>query len=57
MKQIASFLDGVVHTHGNLALPIKAETLCLHSDTEGAALLAKEIHQFLEEHEIRITSD
>ncbi|WP_409029111.1 LamB/YcsF family protein [Gracilimonas sediminicola] len=56
LKQMASFLDGVVHTQGGLDLPITAETVCLHSDTEGAAELAKEIHDFLEKHEVEITS-
>lgn len=57
LKQLASFLDGIVHTYGGLDLPITAETICLHSDTEGAAELAKEIHDFLEKNEVEITSD
>lgn len=56
LKQLASFLDGLVHTSGGLDLPITAETICLHSDTEGAAELAKEIHDFLEKNEVKITS-
>lgn len=56
LKQMASFMDGIVHTHGGLDLSITAETVCLHSDTEGAAELAKEIHDFLEKHEVEITS-
>ncbi|MEX0722365.1 MAG: 5-oxoprolinase subunit PxpA [Gracilimonas sp.] len=57
LKQLAGFLDGVVHTHDGLNLPIEADTLCLHSDTEGAEELAKEIHDFLIENDVRITSD
>ena len=56
LKQMASFLDGIVHTYGGLDLPIKAETVCLHSDTEGAAELAQEIYDFLEKNEVEITS-
>lgn len=56
LKQLAALLDGTVHTQGGLQLPIKAETICLHSDTEGAAELAKEIHDFLEKHEVEITA-
>lgn len=57
LKQLAGLLDGVVHTHDGLELPIEAETICLHSDTEGAAELAKEINEFLNEHNVTITSD
>ncbi|MEQ8523435.1 5-oxoprolinase subunit PxpA [Gracilimonas sp.] len=56
LKQLSAFMDGVVHTYGGLDLPITAETICLHSDTEGAAELAKEIHDFLEKNGIEITS-
>lgn len=56
LKQLAAFLDGIVYTHDGLDLPIEAETLCLHSDTEGAAKLAKEIFDFLEKHDVKITS-
>lgn len=56
LKQLAAFLDGIVYTHDGLDLPIEAETLCLHSDTEGAAELAKEIFDFLEKHDVKITS-
>jgi UPF0271 protein len=57
LKQLAGFLDGEVHTHDGLDLPIEAETLCLHSDTEGAAELAKEIHDFLKKNDVHITAD
>lgn len=56
LKQLAAFLDGIVYTYEGLDLPIEAETLCLHSDTEGAAELAKEIFDFLENHDVKITS-
>ncbi|MCH2451288.1 MAG: LamB/YcsF family protein [Gracilimonas sp.] len=57
LKQLAGFLDGVVHTHDGLELPIEAETICLHSDTDGSAALAKEINEFLTKHDVKITSD
>lgn len=57
LKQLTGFLDGVVYTHDGLELPIEAETICLHSDTEGAAELAKEINDFLNKHDVTITSD
>jgi UPF0271 protein len=56
LKQLAAFMDGIVYTHDGLDLPIEAETLCLHSDTEGAAELAKAIFDFLEKHDVKITS-
>lgn len=56
LEQMRSFLEGSVETYSGLELPITAETVCLHSDTEGAAELAKEIHDFLEKHEVEITS-
>jgi len=49
-------LEGKVKTYDGLELPIKAETLCLHSDTEGAAELASEIHDFLKQHDVEITA-
>lgn len=57
LKQLTDFLNGVVHTQDGLELPIEAETICLHSDTEGAAELAKEINDFLNIHDVTITSD
>lgn len=57
LKQLKGFLDGQVTTYNGLELPIAADTLCLHSDTKGAAELAKEIHDFLTEHDIEITTN
>lgn len=57
LKQLAGFLDGIVHTYDGLELPIEAETICLHSDTDGAAELAREINEFLTKHDVKITSD
>ena len=45
-----------VVTFSGKELPIKAETICLHSDTKGSKELARNIHQFLKNHGIRIAS-
>lgn len=57
LKQLKGFLDGKVTTYDGLELPISADTLCLHSDTEGATELARTIHDFLTEHDIEITAN
>lgn len=57
INQLKGFLEGTVTTHEGLELPISADTLCLHSDTEGAAELAKDIHDFLTDHGIEITAN
>lgn len=57
LDQLSRFLEGKVKTYDGLELPIKAETLCLHSDTEGATELASEIHDFLKQHDVEITAD
>lgn len=57
LQQLAAFLEGRVYTQEGLELPIKAGTLCLHSDTEGAAELAEEIHYFLEKNGVEVTAD
>lgn len=54
--QLTSFLEGKVYTSGGLHLPIEAQTICLHSDTEGAEELARYIYDFLEKHGVEITS-
>ena len=49
-------MDGEVCTLSGARIPIKAETMCLHSDTEGSIQLAQEIHQFLTANNVTITS-
>lgn len=56
LKQLGHFLDGKVETQGGLELPIEAESICLHSDTEGAEVLATEIHEFLEQRNVKVTA-
>jgi UPF0271 protein len=57
LKQLGEFLEGKVTTCNQLVLPIKADTICLHSDTEGAVDLAKIIYDFLIQHDVEITAD
>ena len=57
IDQLTNFLNGEVHTQGGLDLPIQAETICLHSDTEGAEELAAEINNFLKQKNVSITAD
>ncbi len=49
-------IKGKVKTHPGDFLPIKAETVCLHSDTEGATELAEKICYFLKEHGVEIVA-
>ncbi|RNC85997.1 MAG: 5-oxoprolinase subunit PxpA [Balneola sp.] len=55
LDQIYSMvMNGEVNTFSGDTKPITAQTICLHSDTEGAAELAKHIHTFLKNHEVAI---
>lgn len=45
---------GQVRTHSNQVIDLKIDTLCLHSDTKGAAQLARNIHETLTGHGIEI---
>jgi UPF0271 protein len=56
LGQLSGFLESTVKTYGDLELPITAETICLHSDTEGAEELAQEIHDYLEKQDVEITA-
>ncbi len=49
-------INGKVKTYSGDFLPIKAETICLHSDTEGATELAEKICYFLKEHGVEIVA-
>lgn len=49
------FKDRVLSSTNNF-LPIKAETICLHSDTKGAIWLAKTIHEYLKANGVTITA-
>ncbi|WP_018127062.1 5-oxoprolinase subunit PxpA [Balneola vulgaris] len=57
LEQIRSMvLSSTVTSYNGNTYPIKAETICLHSDTDDAQSLAKSIHKFLEDHGVKITS-
>ena len=45
-----------VVTYSGKELSIKADTICLHSDTKGSKELARNIHQFLKNHGVKITA-
>lgn len=45
-----------VSTISGNKVPIKADTICLHSDTKGASELARNIHQFLKNHGVKVSS-
>ena len=46
--------EGKVFTHSGKSKSIKAETVCLHSDTPGAVNLARTINSFLNQHGVSI---
>lgn len=54
LKQITLLLNSKIQTYSGAEIPIEADTICLHSDTKGAADLAQAINTFLEEHEVDI---
>ena len=45
-----------VKTHDGEIIPLEADTICLHSDTQGAANLARQIHEMLTSNGIKIHS-
>jgi len=47
-------IEEKVIAYSGKELPINAETICLHSDTKGSKELARNIHQFLKNHGIKI---
>jgi UPF0271 protein len=49
-------IEEKVSTFSGMKLDIKADTICLHSDTSGAGELARNIHQFLKNHGVEIHS-
>lgn len=49
-------IDGKVKTYSGLILPIFANTICLHSDTEGSVQLAKEINSYLNANGVNFAS-
>ncbi len=47
-------IEEEVSTYGGERKKINAQTICLHSDTKGADILAKEINQFLRKHGVNV---
>ena len=45
-----------VKTHDGEIIPLEADTICLHSDTQGVANLARQIHEMLTSNGIKIHS-
>ena len=43
-----------IETHDGKIIPLEADTICLHSDTQGAARLAHQIHEMLTSNGIKI---
>ncbi len=43
-----------IKTHNGEIIPLQADTICLHSDTQGAAKLARQIHEMLTSNAIKI---
>lgn len=56
LLQVERFLEGKVKLYNGTFCPINIDTICLHSDTEGAVDLAKNIYEFLKVKNVRIDS-
>ena len=55
LAQIEGFLQGRVILFNKEVCAIQVESVCLHSDTQGAVDLSLRIHQFLTEKNVRIS--
>ena len=44
-KCVRAINEGVVRSTGGKDVPVRAETICVHSDTPGAAAIAKAVHE------------
>ena len=49
-------IEGNVKTYSGQVHPINADTICLHSDTEGSVELAREINMYLKSNGVQIAS-
>jgi len=56
LAQVEDFLQGQVRTLAGETCPIRVETLCLHSDTEGAVALSRRIHEYLRERHVHLSA-
>jgi 5-oxoprolinase (ATP-hydrolysing) subunit A len=46
-KALRALKEGIVHSVGGKDIPVRAETICVHSDTPGAHILAQAVHDRL----------
>lgn len=56
LQQVESFLEGTITLWNGETHPIQVDSICLHSDTEGAVTLSKRIYDFLIERHVQIAS-
>jgi len=54
MNQVKNILNGYVVTSRDSKLELKADSICLHSDTSSAVKKAALIHDYLKSHHVRI---
>jgi 5-oxoprolinase (ATP-hydrolysing) subunit A len=46
-KAVRALKEGIVQSVGGKHIPVRAETICVHSDTPGAHILAQAVHDKL----------
>ncbi len=56
LRQIEQFLRGRVQLYTGEICSINVKTVCLHSDTEGAVALSRQIHHYLKENHVEIAA-
>jgi UPF0271 protein len=56
LRQVDDFLRGQVILHNGTHESIQVQSICLHSDTQGAVHLSKIIHQYLKENAVNIAA-
>jgi 5-oxoprolinase (ATP-hydrolysing) subunit A len=49
-RALRAVTEGKVRSTGGIDVPVKAETICVHSDTPGAAAIARAVREALEPH-------
>lgn len=54
LQQVGHILDGYVLSVSGKKLPLKADSICLHSDTLSAVAKAEKIHRFIKSLNLRI---
>ncbi|MCP4314576.1 MAG: 5-oxoprolinase subunit PxpA [Hyphomicrobiales bacterium] len=47
-KTVRAVAEGLVRSIGGIDIPVRAETICVHSDTPNAAIVARTIHAALQ---------